>query len=147
MNTQNNYNFHRAETALAVANTPLFLLRKLRSDPVVVEIARDVSDEELLDALRVVTQEEPQNIQEAVLPYVYLVALSVKGNLTILKQASDVDAPHARWFKYISKFLLQSFIPTQRSTVPIITPPTAFTSSTSSSVLTSVSNVKLTGSR
>jgi hypothetical protein len=114
--------FQNAEMAFLLSNTPLFLLRKLRSDPVVAEIAHDLSGKELFDALHKAAQQEPKNIVEAVVPYVYLVALSVKGDFALLKQASDVRAPYSRWFKHISEFLLQSFIPTSRQAVSVSPP-------------------------
>jgi hypothetical protein len=57
-----------------------------------------------------------------VLPYVYLVAISLKENFALLKQAVDVDAPHSRWFKYIGAFLIQSFTPTSRQAIAIALP-------------------------
>jgi hypothetical protein len=146
MTVAQKYSFRQAETALSVANTPLFLLRKLRSDAVVVEIARDLHDEELLNALRTAAQHEPTNIRESVLPYVYLVAVALKGKRALLEQAANVDAPHAKWFKYISSFLLQSFVPTSRKTISILTPTTRLRPdvSKSTSVTTSVKNIKLT---
>jgi hypothetical protein len=146
MKSQQDHNYRNAEAAFVVANTPLFLLRKLRSDPVVRTIAFDLSDDEIISALRAAVRQKPTDIREAVLPYVYLVALSIKGKFASLKQAVDIDAPHAEWFKYIGNYLLQSFTPSTSQTVvlPKITLPQP---SISSSSKPTVKNFKMTEGR
>jgi hypothetical protein len=144
MNAQHTYNSRNAEAAFVLANTPLFLLRKLRSDPVVRDMALNLSDDELISALRAAVSQRPTDIREAVLPYLYLVALSIKGNVATLKQAVEIDAPHAQWFKYIGGYLLQSFSPSTTQTVSILMPKVILPQpSTSSSSKTTVTNLKV----
>jgi len=102
-----------AEAALAVANTPLFLLRKLRADPIVASLARDRNAEELLSSLREISQKEPQTLQDLVLAYVYLVSLSLKENLSNLHAAAAIPI-QAEWYRYIANYLAQSAEPTVR---------------------------------
>jgi hypothetical protein len=63
----------------AVANTPAYLIRKLRQDPEISEISRSISDEEILAALRLAVKEDCAILLNAVRPYAYLVALSMKS--------------------------------------------------------------------
>lgn len=103
-----------AEAAFAVANTPLFLMRKLRSDPAVALLARNRRGEELLALLRQIAGQVPRDPREAVLPYIYLVALSLKQDLSHLREAAGIAQPHADWYEYIGKYLVQSTLPTAR---------------------------------
>ncbi len=122
MKSQHDYNYRNAEVAFVTANTPLFLLRKLRSDPVVRAMAFDLSEDEIIGALRSAVRRKPTDIRDAVLPYLYLVALSIKGKVVPLKQAVDIGAPHAEWFKYIGNYLLKSFTPSTTQVVSILMP-------------------------
>jgi hypothetical protein len=103
----------QATPALAVANTPLFLLRKLRDDPAVQELGRRASNEELLDALRGSIQCEPTDLESAVRPYVYLVALFVKPGPTFPSEIGGIEAPHLTWFRYLRDYLLKTGSPVQ----------------------------------
>jgi hypothetical protein len=122
-----------AKAAFAVANTPLFLMRKLRSDPAIALLARNRRGEEFLDALRDIAQREPTDLDELVLPYVYLVALSLKDDLSLLKEATQITQPYADWYQYIGNYLVQSTHPTMRKTVlfphQIVIPRLSLTSS------------------
>jgi hypothetical protein len=106
-----------AEMALAVANTPLFLLRKLRSDSSVQSISRAKSVAEILDALIFQLKRQPENLTQEVEPYVYLVALSMKRDLPSLKQAANMDAPHTKWFRYLAEVLVDEYKPTLRENI------------------------------
>ena len=77
-----------AEQAFAVANTPLFLLRKLRSDPAVLEIARVAQPKAILSALKKSLRRKPKTLSDAVSPYVYLVALSMTRDLGWMEEAA-----------------------------------------------------------
>jgi hypothetical protein len=103
-----------AESAFAVANTPLFLMRKLRSDPAVALLARNRRGEELLKSLRDIARTEPNDLLEFVLPYIYLIALSLKQDLPHLREAAQITQPYADWYKYIGDYLVQSTHPTAR---------------------------------
>ena len=74
MNSPREEDLTNAARVFAVANTLLFLVRKLRFDPLVQELGRRFSGTELLDALRSSVAEDPKNLEGAVRPYVYLVA-------------------------------------------------------------------------
>jgi hypothetical protein len=146
MTAQRNLSYRNAASALLLANTPLFLLRKLQSDSAVAETARNLTDDGIMRALKMSAQQQPTGISEEVLPYVYLVALSLKGNRALLKQAADIDVPYAEWFKYIANYLVKSGTPTSTKTVSIILSPKPTIESgiiTSSSLNTNVANIKV----
>jgi len=140
MSSQHDYDYQNAEAAFVLANTPLFLLRKLRSDPVVRAIAVDLSDDEIMSSLRAAVQQKPTDIREAVLPYLYLVALSIKGKIAPLREAAAIDVPYAEWFKYIGNYLLKSFIPT--ATVSVLMPKIILPQPSTPSSSTTVKNLK-----
>lgn len=121
-NAQQTYSYRNAASALMLANTPLFLLRKLKADSLTMELARTLSDDEIISELMAAVRDKPTDIDEAVRPYVYLVALSFKGNASSLKRAVDLDAPYAEWFKYLANYLSQSLFPTSRQTVSLLLP-------------------------
>ena len=62
MNSPRDVDLTNAQKVFAIANTPLFLVRKLLSDPVVLELSRRFSGTELLDALRSSASEQPDEL-------------------------------------------------------------------------------------
>lgn len=116
-----------AEGSFAVANTPLFLLRKLRGDPAVIELARNFSASDILRALKKSIRKRPHSLSDSVRPYVYLIALSIVGDAAELKEASTLAAPDADWFSYLANFIFVTHRPT---TYTKITVPNTVLSST-----------------
>lgn len=117
MNSINDAKLTQAGESYAAANTPLFLLRKLHSDPEVVALGQTFSTEQLLEALKQAVTIEPKSPQDAVRPYALLVALWHKNENEPLKQAASIEAPHSDWYKYLSTVLLETFSPVQRSLI------------------------------
>jgi len=97
-----------AERDFTVANTPLFLLRRLQRDSAVRRISESMTTEEILSYIRDYVTKEPATVREAVLPYACLVALSIKPDIFGLKNATLI-VPHAwhRWFNYMRTVLVQ----------------------------------------
>jgi hypothetical protein len=108
----------QACSVFAVANTPLFLLRKLRQDASVLEISRSFSGEEILGHLRDLISREPETMLDHTLPYVCLVALALKDDDRDLKRAMTIPAPTKwNWFDYIRKVLVETYTPTTHTTL------------------------------
>jgi hypothetical protein len=128
-------NLAGAEAVYAISNVPLFLLRKLQSDAAPRQISVSLSTDEILDELKDALQSKPRTLREAVEPYVLLVALSQKRDISALNEATRLSALHYDWFSYLANCLVQTFIPSQRILfdVPaqIQAPPTANTSNAS----------------
>lgn len=89
-----------------IANTPLFLLRKLRTDSVVREIARRAPSNTLERLLRKSLCTKPRKLITTVRPYVYLVALSMKNEGEILNRVALLAAPYHVWYASIASALL-----------------------------------------
>lgn len=118
MSSLDKYPLNQAQQAFAVANTPLFLVRKLRTDPEVHDIARALEGPELLDLLRASLASTPPSLRETVIPYVLLVSLSFKDDASFLKAALSIPRGYENdWFDYVLQALLQTYRPTAFSTV------------------------------
>jgi len=99
--------FEAAMQAFALANTPLFVVRKLRSDPEVLALSARSSPEHLLDKLNTSLSRKPRSLRSAVMPYVYLVALFLKHDPRHLDLARRLDGSHHDWYNYIANALFQ----------------------------------------
>jgi hypothetical protein len=109
----------RAQSAFMVANSPLFLLRKLREDPTVAEIAKKTRTTTILSQLRQSLSRESRTLRTAVAPYVYLVALSMQPDIKYLVHASKLSAPHHTWFSFLSDVLLKTYQPTSVTRITV----------------------------
>jgi hypothetical protein len=109
-----------AQSVLAVANSPLFILRKLREDPTTAKIAGAASGHAIFNLLKTSLRRNPRTLRSAVAPYVYVVALSMQRDIKYLRQASRIHAPYPRWFKIVCAALLDSY---QAATVQTVTVP------------------------
>src|SRR5258708_33049247 len=88
----------------AVANTALYLLRKIRENPMTGLVAsRDGA--ELLRELQAALDKEAASLEDEVAPYLYLVALSLNRDQTFSRIAATLSAPHHRWYRNISAAL------------------------------------------
>lgn len=110
-----------AESDLLVANTPLFLLRKLRTNQTVAEIAQFSRGSLVLSALKEALKQEPKTLRKTVLPYVYLVALSMMPESSFLQSAAKFKSPHHDWYSYLVEALIQSYRPATIKTIEIPT--------------------------
>jgi hypothetical protein len=113
----------QAVSDYAVANTPLFLLRKLRVNQTVADIARLASGPVILSELRQALSRRPRTLRGAVLPYALLVALSMTSNTLLLRRAATLRAPHHEWFTYLCEVLSNGSTPTVTSTIQLPTSP------------------------
>jgi hypothetical protein len=104
--------------ALTVANTPLFLVRKLRNDPAIRLISEGFSEDQILDALNGLSNTDPSEPINAVRPYVYLTALWMKSRSDALRKAATLNMSRWRWYSYISLVLLDTYSPITTQTLP-----------------------------
>jgi hypothetical protein len=104
--------FSRAELSFAVANTPSFLIRKLKSDPAVIELSH-FEGNELLNWLMESVRNRPTSLVQAVKPYVYLIAIASKLDNQFLIRAGDIKPAYEDdWYPYIYRVLTESYKPT-----------------------------------
>ena len=94
------------------ANTPLFLLRKLREDPAVRDIKDKCSPSAVYRALRSIAKTKPATFEDKVRPYAYLVALSQMAEPAFFNKAARVRVVHAPWFRYIADYVQETTRPT-----------------------------------
>jgi hypothetical protein len=113
-------NLSEASANFLVANTPLFLARKLRSDNAIYLFSRSASASDIFDTLADAISKRPQTVEDAVLPYALLVALSLKPERNFLQNAARLNFQYSDWFKYIADYFLQSYpsISVQSVTAP-----------------------------
>lgn len=135
MKTIADFDLTPASQIYGIANTPLFLIRKLQVDPAVRELSDSIPGEQIVRAIGAAVSREPENPTEAVLPYALLVALWFKPEVEHLEQAATVDAPAFSWFRFIASVLIETFSPIQRQVIQASSqlPAMSVTSSASTS--------------
>ena len=109
MKTPGQMNLDGAQGIFAAANTPLFLLRKLRADPDVQRINSDCDAEDILEVLNSAVLHKPQTLEDMVRPYAYLVALSLNQTKSYLERGAKIPAPYHVWFQYIAEVLIKTY--------------------------------------
>lgn len=111
--------------AYAVANTPLYLIRKLRETEEVGELVRTKSGDQIFELLRQATAKHPVEPMDYVAPYMCLVALSMKSDDNYLKAAGALpNTANWDWFDYIRQVLIEATIPTERVVLAASAKPT-----------------------
>lgn len=116
MKQLNEIDLTAASFALAVANTPPFLIRKLKSDPAVKLINDSFSDDQILNELRALANADPAEPLNAVRPYAYLTALWMKPRPDALRVAAELNMNRWRWYSVIASFLLDTYSPISSQT-------------------------------
>jgi hypothetical protein len=117
MNSFAEANLQEATQAYAVANTPLFLIRRLQEDPVVNEISTSFTGEQILQELRNALARRPESLLDYTRPYVYLVALSKLPSSEYLAAVETVGNEGWRWVSYIKDVLLAIYSPLSTANV------------------------------
>jgi hypothetical protein len=103
-----------AKEAVLVANTPSFLLDRLRKDVAVQAVLDNLSSTEIVTALSEVLARPPKSPAELVPAYVYLVALSSADpqDSELWKQISSVDLSGLEWGDAIRTIISTEAVPT-----------------------------------
>jgi len=96
-----------AQKIWAVANTPRYLVKKLRADGYSSLVATTVEPQEIFDALRESVSQEPADVRGAVLPYFLLVCLALKNQIGFLREAARLPATGYRWYPEVVDILLK----------------------------------------
>jgi len=96
MNPAANIDLTELTQAYAVANTPLFFVRKLREDSAISEYGRHKSGNDILSDLRDALARAPSGVEDYVRPYAYLMALTLKHDAEYLKQIPELTEVQ-RW--------------------------------------------------
>jgi hypothetical protein len=115
--TLNDVDLTEAVRSLATANTPLFLIRRLKIDAAIRSISEGVSDDEILNGLRVVLDVGPTNPLNTVRPYAYLAALWMKPRPDALRAAVAMNANRWFWYQFMASYLMETYSPISTQTV------------------------------
>jgi hypothetical protein len=109
----------RAEESFGISQAPLFLTRRLQSDPMIQTLSKNVDPDQILKALADYLSRRPTSLRDAARPYAYLVALSFLDDDKYIRLASAMDAPFHEWFHYITRVLQQTKKPSSRTFIPM----------------------------
>jgi hypothetical protein len=105
--TLSTLNFPASEERFLVANSPLFLLRGVRSDPAVISYASSTPPEEIYGALRHALSQDTGSLRDRSLPYSLFVALSMAGGPPWVREALNLDLGRNRaWLELLAERLL-----------------------------------------
>jgi hypothetical protein len=94
-----------------LANTPLYIVRKLRREQLVVRFAQITTGRVLYDNFIESISSPGSDLYEEVNPYIFLVALLIKREKTFLVEALKADARHHKWIREILAFLVAECSP------------------------------------
>lgn len=132
------YNFTKAEAAYVVANTPLFIVRNLKSDPAVIKVAGSFSVKQIVDEIRERLGTPPGTARDRIIPFILLGALAVRQERAAIAEVATIESASYRWFKPVVESLLATVRPVARSTIQVTQPeqPTALKSRFSNKVQT-----------
>jgi hypothetical protein len=113
-----------AKEALLIANTPAFLLERLRKDIAVQYVLDSMSAREIVQMLTVALARPPREASELVPLYVYLVALSSAdpGDQELWKQIRALDLSHLEWGEAIRRLIYAAAVPTTTLEVSLSSP-------------------------
>jgi len=94
----NQVGLDNAKFSLLVANDANFLLKRLKKDPAVNELARTESPDNLIAWLTARMDAAPKNLDEALAVYMRLAALSLQGQDAVRKLTeSSLKLPKIEW--------------------------------------------------
>lgn len=129
-------NLDNARSVYMTANTPMYIVRNLRSDPEIVKLHLKNSAESILTEIKDRLERLPLDFEDRILPLVLLAALALKQSRATMLEAASLDGKSYRWYKPVADSLVQQIRPTTVSniTVPVTVTvkPTAAARSTSS---------------
>ncbi len=114
-----------AKEAVLVANTPSFLLDRLRKDIAVQYVLDSMTPPEIMRALQDALLRPITDVTELVPRYVYLVALSATDpyDQVIWKQIGSLDLSQLEWGEAIRRIIRAEAIPTTTMEVTLPSPP------------------------
>jgi uncharacterized secreted protein with C-terminal beta-propeller domain len=129
-------NLDRARSVYLTANTPMYIVRNLRSDPEIVKLHLNNSTEVILTEIEDRLGKLPLDFDDRISPLALLAALSLKQDRVAMLKAARFDGKSYRWYKLVVDSLLQQIRPTSVTNVfaPVAVKvnPTASTSLSSS---------------
>jgi hypothetical protein len=123
MTTLDPIDLREAEKSVAVANTPIFLARRLRENPALQRALKLHGAEKIFGALGIISVRKPSDLKQATEVYFYLVALSLDNDASWLHRARALPSPYIKWFGEIADYLISTTKPTFIASVGRIETP------------------------
>lgn len=114
-----------AKEAVLVANTPAFLLDRLRKDVAVQYVLDSMTPSQIVQTLREALDRPVQDVSELVPRYVYLVALSATDprNQEIWNEIGALDLSKLEWGETIRRLIRAEAVPTTTFEFALSSPP------------------------
>jgi hypothetical protein len=115
-----------AKEAVLVANTPAFLLERLRRDVSVQTVVSSTSSGEIMETLRTMLVQRITDPNQLVLAYVYLAAMASvidPTDLQTMNQFSSLDLSNLEWGGAIRALILSEAVPTSTLEVQVAEKP------------------------
>jgi hypothetical protein len=103
-----------ANEAVLVANTPSYLLERLRKDNSVARIAQSLSTSAILATLRESSGTDPQRVQDVVQRYIYLVAAAMKDPSEVWPGLSEINLKKLQWGEELRELIKLENVATGR---------------------------------
>jgi hypothetical protein len=100
-----------------IANTPLFLIRRLQADSSVAALSLHCGTNDLYSGIESALSASPENPVEAVRPFAYLIALRNHNDPDMFFKASELRAPYLSWYPTVARMLAVTFIPNTNVTL------------------------------
>jgi hypothetical protein len=118
----NDVDLSEAGKIYLVANTPLFLTRRLQDDSSVDVLRRSCSGEDLYEGIVESLQFAPGDSVEAVRPFAYLIALRGQESPELFLKAARMRSDYHPWFKTVARALEATFVPHVNQTIWVEAP-------------------------
>jgi hypothetical protein len=115
-----------AKEAVLIANTPAFLLERLRRDISAQTVADSMSSREIMDALRSLLAQRIAGASQLVLAYVYLAALASSidaRDATLLEQFRALELSNLEWGRAIRELIISEAVPTSTLEIQVADKP------------------------
>ncbi|WP_316231608.1 hypothetical protein [Bradyrhizobium sp. SZCCHNR1051] len=94
----------------AVANGPIFLMEKLKTDPTTVGLSKRTS-RELIKRIQNDLTVKPRSLNQLTRPYVHLVALGLTRDIQSMRKVAKLGSENYKWFSTIANMLLDETSP------------------------------------
>jgi hypothetical protein len=109
-----------------IANTPLFLARRLQTDSSADLLSRLCSCEDLYAGIVDALQKDPENSIDAVRPFMYLIALRGQETPDLFFKAAELHSRRHPWYTTVARVLEATFIPQVNESIWVGVPQPTF---------------------
>jgi hypothetical protein len=127
-----------AVTTVAVANTPVFLARRLRENSSLKLAYTTHGSAKIFAALEGISKKNLTDIEDVTEVYFYIVALSLDSDLSWLNRLKGFTFPYVKWTREIIEYLLSIV---KSTTIKEMTAPSMIAAVSLEKITTSNTNI------